>query len=299
MYGGAESWLYPRLTLLGQALGSFIVALEVAIRARDASLIVDTIGYPFVYPLFKGVFGFKVLAYVHYPFINYDVLKKPSFKHFYNSFLLTAYSLVGSFVDCALCNSSWTFNHIKGLWKGCRQRSILYPPCDLSPFLTLERPEPAESEFVILSLSQFRPEKNHRLQLEIAKLISTHLAPAKFVFIGGCRNERDHQRVEELKSYASELGISQSTQFLINLPFPSLMMQLSVAHVGLHTMFEEHFGIGIVELMAGGLITIAHNSGGPRADIIRPGMSKRIEITKCSLSFFSRWLFGFQCSRIR
>ena len=34
-------------------------------------------------------------------------------------------------------------------------------------------------------------------------------------------------------------------------------------------MTEEHFGIGIVELMASGIITIAHNSGGPRADIIK------------------------------
>ena len=34
-------------------------------------------------------------------------------------------------------------------------------------------------------------------------------------------------------------------------------------------MWNEHFGIGIVEMMAGGLITIAHNSGGPQTDIIR------------------------------
>lgn len=36
----------------------------------------------------------------------------------------------------------------------------------------------------------------------------------------------------------------------------------------LHTMIDEHFGIAIVELMAAGLITIAHNSGGPGLDII-------------------------------
>lgn len=33
-------------------------------------------------------------------------------------------------------------------------------------------------------------------------------------------------------------------------------------------MWNEHFGIGVVEMMAAGLITIAHNSGGPKSDIV-------------------------------
>lgn len=34
-------------------------------------------------------------------------------------------------------------------------------------------------------------------------------------------------------------------------------------------MKEEHFGIGVVELVAAGLIVVAHNSGGPKMDIIK------------------------------
>jgi hypothetical protein len=29
-------------------------------------------------------------------------------------------------------------------------------------------------------------------------------------------------------------------------------------YLGIHTMWNEHFGIGIVEMMAAGLLTIAH-----------------------------------------
>jgi len=40
------------------------------------------------------------------------------------------------------------------------------------------------------------------------------------------------------------------------------------AKVAIHTMKEEHFGISIVEMMAAGLIVIAHASAGPKMDII-------------------------------
>jgi alpha-1,2-mannosyltransferase len=43
---------------------------------------------------------------------------------------------------------------------------------------------------------------------------------------------------------------------------------LSRAAVGLHTMWNEHFGISIVEMMAAGLVVVAHKSGGPLMDIV-------------------------------
>lgn len=38
-------------------------------------------------------------------------------------------------------------------------------------------------------------------------------------------------------------------------------------------MWNEHFGIGVVEMMAGGLLTVAHNSGGPKSDIVEPNQT--------------------------
>ena len=38
-------------------------------------------------------------------------------------------------------------------------------------------------------------------------------------------------------------------------------------------MRDEHFGISIIEMMASGLVTIAHNSAGPRHDIIGEAQS--------------------------
>ena len=43
---------------------------------------------------------------------------------------------------------------------------------------------------------------------------------------------------------------------------------MAASKVGLHTMKQEHFGISIVEMMAAGMLTIAHKSGGPLKDIL-------------------------------
>lgn len=40
-------------------------------------------------------------------------------------------------------------------------------------------------------------------------------------------------------------------------------------------MWNEHFGIGIVECMAAGLIMVAHKSGGPMLDIIEESDTSR------------------------
>lgn len=40
-------------------------------------------------------------------------------------------------------------------------------------------------------------------------------------------------------------------------------------------MWNEHFGIGVVELLAAGVLTVAHDSGGPRSDILRADAAGR------------------------
>ena len=40
--------------------------------------------------------------------------------------------------------------------------------------------------------------------------------------------------------------------------------------IGLHAMVNEHFGIGIAEYMAAGLVPVANSSGGPLMDIVVP-----------------------------
>lgn len=59
-------------------------------------------------------------------------------------------------------------------------------------------------------------------------------------------------------------------EFRTNVPFSELKDWLARSLAGIHTMWNEHFGIGVVEYMAAGVVTVANNSGGPRADIVVP-----------------------------
>ena len=92
----------------------------------------------------------------------------------------------------------------------------------------------------------------------------------KLLLIGSCRNDADKGRVDELRRLVTELDLGDHVVFDINPPYSELQASMFRASIGIHTMRQEHFGIGIVEMMAAGLLTIAHDSGGPRSDIVLP-----------------------------
>lgn len=123
-----------------------------------------------------------------------------------------------------------------------------------------------------MSLGQFRPEKNHELQLKaFALFLSRHETTLRLILIGGCRGWEDLERVERLKALSRKLGIADRVQWEVDVGHDRKEALLAAGLIGLHTMVEEHFGIGIVEGMAAGLLTVAHASGGPQADIITDG----------------------------
>ena len=195
-------------------------------------------------------------------------------KLIYYSCYAIAYGLIGSLSDLVMVNSSWTYGHISYLWRFARKRMhIVYPPCDTE---SLRKLDVEDRENLILSIGQFRPEKDHALQIEaFAKMRKIaegrgrdQLKDVKLILVGSCRGKEDQDRVMVLRKLAASLNVAEHVEFVLNQPFPVLKTYFGRASVGLHTMWNEHFGIGVVEMMAAGLITIAHNSGGPKADII-------------------------------
>jgi len=87
--------------------------------------------------------------------------------------------------------------------------------------------------------------------------------------VGSCRNDDDHKLKNKLEELADEQGVGDKIEFHVNLSQDDLIRLMAKAKVGVHTMRDEHFGISIVEMMAAGIVTIAHSSGGPLMDIIK------------------------------
>lgn len=63
--------------------------------------------------------------------------------------------------------------------------------------------------------------------------------------IGSCRDQDDQDRVNNLKNLAKELGVEDKVEFKLNFSFENLLLNLAETAVGIHSMIDEHFGIGI------------------------------------------------------
>lgn len=294
-----EASMYPYFTLLGQSFGSMLLAWE-ALNCYLPDIFLDTMGYAFTLPLFRYLGGCQVGCYVHYPTISTDMLSRvgsktvsynnasfisnsrilSTMKLVYYYLFAVMYGLAGSCAQVVMVNSTWTYGHILSLWAKKEQTSIVYPPCDTKAFMELPikfgNVSEVEDDNVfnsVVSVGQFRPEKDHPLQLRsFHKFLKCKMAKDrhkyKLILVGSCRNQEDQERVNSLKKLASELGIQKSVDFALNVSFEQLRSYLAEATIGLHTMWNEHFGIGIVECMASGSIVLAHDSGGPKMDIV-------------------------------
>ena len=232
----ADPGLYPCFTMAFQALGSAILVAE-AMHAFRPAVFFDTVGHAFGYPVAR-VAGCRVAAYVHYPTVSSDMIKRVKArrvvynnaestakssartwaKTLYYRALARVYGACGRCAAVVMCNSSWTEAHVRALWGGTASASatatatprVVYPPVDVSALEKLpiegrgvsrrragfeggaeggaegnaeieeaKEEEEQEGKYVV-SVGQFRPEKDHALQLRAwarVKARSIHWSP--------------------------------------------------------------------------------------------------------------------------
>lgn len=79
-----------------------------------------------------------------------------------------------------MVNSSWTWDHIHSLWWSLAPPHCIYPPCDTAALQQLPLDRKLKRLYLV-SVAQFRPEKNHLLQLQAfaqARMHARTLPPA-------------------------------------------------------------------------------------------------------------------------
>lgn len=277
----------PMFTMLLQVLGQIIFAFEI-ITTVHSDVYFDTTGLPFTYAILNFLGKADVVAYTHYPFISSDMINDVRngvqgvhsrglfsklaplryLKLVYYYTFLQLYKFSGRFVQFTFCNSSWTLKHIESLWSDTTCR-LLYPPCSIDMYNSEGGSHIRRN--IIVSFAQFRPEKNHKMQIDILnKLKQRGVKDIQLFIIGAVRDDNDKFLLESLKQYVDRLGLNNEVRFYVNLPFTEVKSIFDIAKFGIHTMRDEHFGISIIEMMAAGLVVVAHRSAGPLLDIIGP-----------------------------
>ncbi|KAF7548907.1 hypothetical protein G7046_g8509 [Stylonectria norvegica] len=307
LYLSKRDWVLPstwsRFTLLGQSVGSIILAWD-AFSLLVPDIFIDTMGYAFALGFSKFLFPkVPTCAYIHYPTISTDMLDsldpsspvgsqgvnagkgvgaQGSAKRVYWQLFARLYSRVGSSVDVVMTNSTWTQAHVTKLWGPYRAGKnktdpivAVYPPVavrELEQEVEVSEASEKQREKLIVYIAQFRPEKNHQLIVqsfaEFLKTSSDASKNARLVLIGSVRDDSDSKRVYQLRLLVNELGIKDHVDFHLDASWPEILDWLRKASVGVNGMWNEHFGIGVVEYQAAGLISVVHNSGGPKLDIV-------------------------------
>lgn len=223
-------------------------------------------------------------------------------KFLYWTALYYFYVYLGSLVDITLANGSWTYSHLDKIWSFNKalgnKLEVLYPPCgteyltssasttapsiapSTTPAISLLKKDKLEvRENKLLYLAQFRPEKRHILVLkEYQQFLANEFPNVEtskgngsiptLVFAGSCRTSDDTATLEFLKLQVEMLKLEQFVTFEVDIPYSRVVELLTTCKFGLNAMWNEHFGIGVVEYMAKGCIPIVHASAGPYLDIV-------------------------------
>lgn len=278
---------WPHATLALQLLFGAVAGAEALCRYLP-DVFVDTAGAAGTLPVAR-LFGACrcVAAYVHYPAISAEMMRDATrtspAKSRYYALLTAAYGAAGGAAHVAMANGSWTAGHIGATWRGVRPR-VVFPPC--SAVVSAEEcskgsaaAAAAAAPITVVSIGQFRPEKRHIEQVRALHRMllahPEHWGRVRLVLVGSVRGAEDAARRDAVVRFAAERGLIASGTVVVpeNVDAAEKRALLCQAAIGLHAMRDEHFGICVVEYMAHGAVPLAHNSAGPRMDIVVPALT--------------------------
>lgn len=172
---------------------------------------------------------------------------------------------MGQCAESIMVNSTWTENHILSLWNIPYKTHRVYPPCEIENLKKIVHVPNSEGKIYILSVGQYRPEKDHPLQLQAMYELRTLLSDEeelwsrlRLVFVGSCRNQEDLDRVKNMQDLSKHLALDDNVEFKVNASYQELIQCYQNSLIGMHGMWNEHFGISVVDMMAAGLIVVAN-----------------------------------------
>lgn len=301
-----------RITIVELKLGfllklSFLKLWSINIAAAIVSLegllfswpfpkvFVETAGFPFSLISAKIIPTTKhISTYIHYPQVRKEIIenekRKNILRYFYLKLFSFVYKLSVRLANKIVVNSNWTFDMLNELWgRNCVKMSVCYPPINMDCYSLNKFADPKSRKNVIISLSQFRVEKNHFIQIKIFSGILKKIREIKdsasekekvkfekiyrelkFKMCGTSQdsNPKYIEYLNSLRQMVADEKLEDKLELVINSSSSELQNIMNTSRFAIHTMEDEHFGICVAEFVCSGLLTFAHKSGGPEKDIL-------------------------------
>jgi glycosyltransferase involved in cell wall biosynthesis len=126
----------------------------------------------------------------------------------------------------------------------------------------------APDDFVVATLGQLVPWKNHRRFIEAAALAARELPRARFLVVGADLFGDHPAYIRELHALAATRGLAERLVWTGYRADPGAVLE--AADVLVHPAEREPFGRAVAEAMALGVPVVAADDAGPR-ELIRPG----------------------------
>ena len=212
------------------------------------------------------------ISYVHFPYIpklqsteDYPsrYQRSPVWKLYY-----ALYNIIGSLIrtlsiltlkrSIVITNSEFSKKTIKCMVPESHP-IIVRPPVDTSVFADVLRSPHRENK--VLVIGRIAPEKQLEKAIEVCRLLD---ADIKMSIIGSFdQSSRAFNYLRKMEEMIKQYGLEDRVKILVNQDKDELKRQMMTAKVYLHTKYDEHFGISIVEAISAGLIPIVPAYGGP------------------------------------
>jgi glycosyltransferase involved in cell wall biosynthesis len=206
-------------------------------------------------------FGRPGIQYIHYPWNNFP---RPSvdLRWYHVACAVSCYyrlcTAVGKFSkdrirsNITLVNSNWTAARVKECYGGIATQTV-YPPVvgDFpdSPW--------AERENGLLCIGRISPEKKIEKIIAIVGAVRAAGHDVHLHIVGTPDDDAYYGRIARLaREHASWIALEH------NLSRPELVRRICTHRYGLHGMPDEHFGMSIAEMVAGGCIVFVPDGGG-------------------------------------
>ena len=203
-------------------------------------------------------FDSPAIQYIHFP--NFGVTRSSPVYKMYDRLCdaIDGFDKLRIRESTLLVNSEWTAGVVEDIY-GVHP-NVVYPPIDTEGF---DRMPWEERDTGFVSIGRVEPSKHILRNIEIVSRLRQRGHGVHIHHIGPVAHDGYAQKVRETAEKLDYVHLEGS------IPRQKLVDLVCSHQYGIHGKEQEHFGMAVAELAAGGTLPFVHDSGGQREIVDR------------------------------